>query len=922
MNSGNGRVRFIGLTLMALSLTVSSAAQALGSATPSSASSPPNAMNAPATPTVRYLIGRLTADEKISLVHGVLGEGIVAPVTPTDPGANGAIGVVAGVPRLGIPTFRHVDSNGINLFADSTAYPGRLGIAAAFDRSAVTQFGTALGKEGRALGADLVYAPQTDLARFPSWARNLTSYGEDPYLTEQLATADVRAIQNTHLLAQVKHFAFYNGQDQDAPSIIDERAAHELYLKAYESALINGGASSVMCSYAKYQVAGPQSSPAYSCENDFGLQTVLRGELGFTGWVTSDYGASHATSDILGGMDQEFLTSNLAPGALKPLVDPTSATFDASYARALDGAVTRILYQYQRFGRLDDRSYPAWAKTHVQPAPAPAPFDERTGITIARRLAEESAVLLKNSDGVLPLARSAGSSVAVIGPTADVLPAAAGTERSRGVGQRTTISPLDVLRAKAGGAKITYSPGIDRVGTVVPAAALSTSVNGPRGLTRTETDSNGAVLSTQVDSALTGRQTDLTKGNNYGWTGYVNVPNRDTYTLSLQRPAGTVVGTPSGPNGGVNPGYQAGPFTGVFDLATLSIDGTAVPLNTVSTLHPNDYRGGPTVNGQYLGLNVTSSSVPLTRGKHRISITYATSAKAASAPTLALTWAAQGHELAAAAAAAAAADTAVVFVDDANTTTAAGDVSTLGPGQDALIRKVANANPRTVVVLNTGAAVQMPWLSRVKGVLEMWFPGQEGGTATADLLLGAASPSGRLPITFPRDNRSTPFASHPERSSGVDGKVTWSEGLQIGYRWYLANHVKPLFPFGFGLSYTSFRYDRLRVSPPRPRSQTVTVTFRVRNVGRATGTAVPQVYLTLPNAADEPSRRLVGFDRVTLRPGAAATMRVVLKASNTDNPLAIWDNRTHTWRTPTGRFGIQVGSSVSDLPLAGRFVLG
>ena len=440
------------------------------------------------------------------------------------------------------------------------------------------------------------------------------------------------------------------------------------------------------------------------------------------------------------------------PRRLKPLVDPSSPTFDPAYARALDRAVSLILYEYQRFGRLDDSSYPAWAKTHVRPAPTPAPFDEQAGITLARKLAEETGVLLKNTGGVLPLSPSSRKSVAVIGPTADVLPAAAGTERSRGVGQRTTISPLDVLRARAGRA-ITYAPGIDRIGTTVPAAAFHTSVGGPRGLTRTEVDPSGAVVGTQVDAALAGNQRDLTKGNTYTWNGFVTVPAADTYTLWLQRPAGTVVGSPSGPNGGVNPGYQAGPFTGVFDSASLSIDGTAATLRPVSTLHPNDYKGGPTFNGQYLGLNVVGAAVPLTPGPHQISITYATSAKAATAPTLKLAWAPQHKDLDAAAAAAAKADTAVVFVDDADTTTAPGDVSTLGPGQDALIQKIAAADPRTVVVLNTGAAVQMPWLGRVKGVLEMWFPGQEGGTATANLLLGQGEPRGQAADHVPGRQR-------------------------------------------------------------------------------------------------------------------------------------------------------------------------
>ena len=417
---------------------------------PGGPSSPPVARNAPFTATVSYLLGQLTVDEKISLVHGSIGEGIVTPSTPTDPGANGSIGVVQGVPRLGIPVFRHTDSNGINVFADSTAFPGRLGLAATFDVNGITDFGRTMGREGRALGIDLVYAPQLDLTRLPSWGRNLTAYGEDPYLSSRLGIADVNAIQSTGLLAQIKHFAFYNGQAQDTPSLVQERAAHELYLKAYEATIRGAAPSSVMCSYAKYQVVPVQTTPDYACENTFGLQDILRNTDHFKGWVGSDYGGSHATSDLLTGLDQEFLSNSFAPAVLKPLVDPTSPTFDPAYARALDGAVARILYQYQRFGRLDDSNYPQYAKTRTHAPAPPDQVDEQAGIDLARSLAEESAVLLKNDDRTLPLARTTGSSIAVIGPTADLMPAAPTNERSRGFGQRNNISPLDVLRQGAG----------------------------------------------------------------------------------------------------------------------------------------------------------------------------------------------------------------------------------------------------------------------------------------------------------------------------------------------------------------------------------------------------------------------------------------------------------------------------------------
>jgi len=912
-------MRVLVAVIAATAVTAGSSAQAATVAPLPATSNHPPAASTPWTSTVRYLVGELTIDEKISLVHGTIGEGIITPTTPTDSGANGSIGVVAGAPRLGIPVFRHVDSNGVNLFADSTAYPGRLGVAAAFDRSAVNTFGKAVGREGRALGADLIYAPQADLTRLPTWARNLTTYGEDPYLTSQLSTADVRGIQSTGLLAQLKHFAFYDGQNQDTPSLVDERAAQELYLKAYEAPLIDAKASSVMCSYAKYQVVGNQPAPAYACQNPYGLQDVLREQFGFPGWVTSDYGGSHATSDLLGGMDQEFLSANLAPAALKPLVDPGSPSFDPAYALALDNAVARILYQYQRFGRLDDSSYPRSAKTHVRPAPAPAPFDERAGIELARQLAEESAVLLKNDKNVLPLSTKAKSSIAVIGPTADVLPAAAGTERSRGVGQRTLISPLDVLRQQLGATRISYAPGIDRVGTTVPVAAFATTPGGPAGLTRTTTAPDGSIIGTKVDPLLGGDQTDLVKGNTYTWSGSITVPTADTWTLWLQRPAGTLVGNADGPNSGVNPGYQAGPFTGVFDSATIAVDNTPASLQSVSTLHQNNYEGGPTLNGQYLGLTTVGAALALTPGEHQITITYATSAQAATPPTMRLAWAGQQHDVDAAVAAAAQAKTAIVFVDDADTTTSPGDVGTLGAGQDNLIQQVAAVNPNTVVVLNTGAGVQMPWLGAVSGVLEMWFPGQEGGTATANVLVGKVNPSGRLPITFPADNASTPFAGHPERAVGVDGQIVWSEGLQMGYRWYLANDVKPLFPFGFGLSYTSFSYSDLKVDRPHSRSGAVNVSFRIRNVGRATGTEVPQLYLKLPAAANEPSQRLTGFDRITLKPGQSRTVRLVIDPGSTERPLSFWNTTTHDWTTPRGDFNVLVGRSVADTPLTGTF---
>jgi beta-glucosidase len=278
-----------------------------------------------------------------------------------------------------------------------------------------------------------------------------------------------------------------------------------------------------------------------------------------------------------------------------------------------------------------------------------------------------------------------------------------------------------------------------------------------------------------------------------------------------------------------------------------------------------------------------------------------------------LTWSPVQASINAAVAVARNAHVAVVFVDDANPTAAPGDVNSLGQYQDQLVQAVASVNPNTVVVLNTGGPVLMPWLSSVKSVLEMWYPGQEGGTATAKVLLGMADPSGKLPITFPASSAQTPFAGHPERIAGANGQITWSEGLDVGYRWYDQQGSQPLFPFGYGLSYTKFRLSDLQVS--RSRDGGLDVRLRVRNVGDETGAEVPQVYVgessKLPAAIQQVPRTLVQFQRVVLRPGHAQDVSMHVTARD----LSSWSVASQNWVLGTGLRTIYAGTSERDLPL-------
>jgi beta-glucosidase len=236
----------------------------------------------------------------------------------------------------------------------------------------------------------------------------------------------------------------------------------------------------------------------------------------------------------------------------------------------------------------------------------------------------------------------------------------------------------------------------------------------------------------------------------------------------------------------------------------------------------------------------------------------------------------------------------------------------LSGDQDQLISAVAAANPHTVVVVKSGAPVLMPWLDQVPAVVEAWYPGEEDGNVVADVLFGAMNPSGKLPVTFPRAEGDTP-AHTADRWPGVNGVATYSEGLRIGYRWYDAQRIAPLFPFGFGLSYTSFRFDNLSVTPEATPSGRVTVGADVTNTGGRAGADVAQVYVSAPASAGEPPRQLKGFKKVFLKPGERQHVTFTLD----ERAFSVWNTTTHAWTLVPGTHGISVGDSSRDLPLNG-----
>ncbi len=275
---------------------------------------------------------------------------------------------------------------------------------------------------------------------------------------------------------------------------------------------------------------------------------------------------------------------------------------------------------------------------------------------------------------------------------------------------------------------------------------------------------------------------------------------------------------------------------------------------------------------------------------------------------------ADGSDLTKAAEVAHAADIAIVFVNTDDSEGKDRPNLELPNHQDELVQAVAAANPNTIVVLNTGGPVLMPWIEKVRGLVEAWYPGQEDGNAIAAILYGDVNPSGRLPLTFPRTATEIP-TSTKEQWPGVNGSSTYSEKLDVGYRWYDANHVEPLFPFGYGLSYTTFRLSDLSVTPRKMRGidsdKDVAVSLKVTNTGKRTGAEVVQVYVEQPEQNGEPPRQLRAFAKVMLTAGQ--TQRVTLSLNK--RSFSIYDTELHRWKIPSGNYGIMVGTSSRDLPL-------
>jgi beta-glucosidase len=773
-------------------------------------------------------------------------------------------GYIPGDSRLCIPALKMQDGPVGVRMDNTTQLPAAAAVASSFDPSIAKSYGSVIGAEDKAKGVDVDLGPTINIVRDPRWGRAFESYSEDPYLAAQIGAADINGIQSKGVMAQVKHWAVYNQETNRNTTadnaVVDDRTVQEIYTAAFGTIVAESNPSSAMCSYSSI-------NGTYACENAY-LNNILKNDFGFQGFITSDWGGTHSTvASANAGMDMQMPDDSYFGAALKTAVE------NGQVAQSrVDDMVTRITREEFRFGLFD----------HPSPDTPGAMASTPANVAVAKRAAEDGSVLLKNGGNLLPLDSRSTKSIAVIGDGAgtDTMSAGGGSATVAGTG---TVTPYDGIKARAGsGTTVTYAQGnLSSTGQLptVDSTYLTPASGTGHGLTGAyynNTTLTGTPVTTQIDPRVS-----------FNWNGAA--------------PAAGVPGTNFSTKW---TGTLTPPTTGTYTFGLTSDDGSRLLVNGKQVI--DNWRDQAT--------HTETGQVALTAGTPvQIEVDYY---QGGGGDDVNLGWEQPGNDLVAQAAALAAkSDVAIVYANDFEAE--GGDLANIDlPGtQNQLIEAVAAANPNTVVVLNTGSAVTMPWLDKVKGVFEAWYPGQQSGNAIAALLYGDVNPSGKLPVTFPTSLDQVP-ASTASQWPGTNGTVNYSEGLDVGYRWYDAKNLTPLYPFGYGLSYTSFQFSKLHVDGSTMRENGhLTVTADVTNTGSRAGAEVAQLYLGDPASTGEPTSQLKGFQKVDLAPHQ--TKQVTFQVSAQD--ASYWNSDAQAWTLGTGKYTVRVGDSSRNLPLSGSF---
>lgn len=729
----------------------------------------------------------------------------------------------------------------------SASFPCATALAAGFDLELAAAVGESLAREARSKGAHVLLGPTVNLHRTPVGGRNFECFSEDPVLTARIAVAYVRGLQRSRVAACVKHFVANDTEFERATisSEVDERTLRELYLAPFEAvvAAVEAGGGGARAVMSAYN----RVNGTFASEHPWLLRSVLRDEWGFDGLVISDWHGTHSGAGSLeAGLDLEM------PGPARRRGPALLADVRAGAvsSRRVDESVRRLVELAAWTGAGDP---PDGERTDDAPATR----------AVIRAAAIAGTVLLKNEGPLLPIGPA--DVVALLGPNARRGQLQGGG--SAQVRPNRPVGPLAALRGR--GVRVLHAEGCSIAKRLPPL------------------DGDFTIHYTGGDGA----------------EAVAPMPRVEVMWMDEPAPGIDIAHFGAVVAGSFLPDTSGEWTFGLSAVggATVWVDGTLVcDLGTAQTGGSFFGFGSPEVRGTVqLRAGVPSRvEVQCDLMRHENVRGLLVGARG---PAVA-------DDLEHAVGLAAAASVAVVVVgtDDDWETEGEDRQSLRLPGrQDELVARVAAVNPRTVVVVNAGSPVAMPWLDAVAAVVQVWFPGAEMGEALADVLLGVAEPGGRLPVTIPRALADTPaYGHHP----GREGRAVYGEGLLIGHRWYDAHGIEPLFPFGHGLGYTTFRLDDAEVSGSV--ADGLLVRVAVTNTGSRFGSEVVQCYVQ-PPAGDpaRPLRTLQGFAKVRLHPGDTAVAEIALDR----RAFSSWDVERGRFAVTEGEHLVLVGTSSRSL---------
>src|SRR5216684_3028041 len=772
---------------------------------------------------------------------------------------------VRGVPRLGVPRFKMADGPlGVRNDGPATTMAGGIALAATWNPELAERVGAEIGRDARAKGVHFLLGPGVNIYRAPTNGRNFEYLGEDPYLAARIAVGYIRGVQSQGVSATIKHFMGNNSEfdRHNTDSVIDERTLREIYLPVFEAAVKEAHVGAIMDSYNL-------TNGVHLTQNGYLNTDVAKKEWSFNGIIMSDWTSTYdAIAAANSGLDVEmpsgkFLNrTNLLPAIKDGKVSVAT----------IDDKVRRILRVAAQFGWLDreqtDHSIPRY---------------NQQGRHVALQMARESMVLLKNGGALLPLNKGTIKSVAVIGPNFyPAVPVGGGSAR---VEPFAAVSFLQGLGDYLGTALPVYcAQGIPTLDQMAKATRFSNAAaNGEPGL-RAEyfasADLSGIPTLTRTEPYV-----DFGRGSSRilpehtlsdRFIGYY-VPDRSgLYDVFVES---------SGEDGGFYRLYVDGQL--VFDNWTVNtalMNPISLQFEATSHKFVLEHHG----RSHWLGAKLRLGIFP-----HDDVIDQEAKLLAAKADVVIV----------------------AVGFDPETESEGADRTFRLPLGQEQLIQEMGAINKNVVVVITAGGSVDMNrWIDRVPAVLQAWYPGQEGGTALAEILFGEVNPSGHLPVSFERRWEDNPVHDYYYPRAGAK-RVLYKEGVFVGYRGYEHNGKKPLFPFGYGLSYTSFTYDNLSIVTGTTKAWSTEVAFDVTNTGKREGAEVAQVYVSDKHSKFErPAEELKGFVKVNLKPGEKRRVKVMLD----ERALSYYDVDSKQWRANPGQFEVLVGSSSESIQLQGR----